>query len=73
VLVQLADGRGRVMGDDKGARTPPLTGPPAELAAQLRAFAAAGADHVQLVLDPITIESIEDMGEVLGLLDTTHR
>ncbi|MDT4964642.1 MAG: hypothetical protein QOF87_4289, partial [Pseudonocardiales bacterium] len=29
----------------------------------LRAMADAGAAHVQLVLDPITIESIEAVGE----------
>ena len=32
-------------------------------------LAAAGATHVQLVLDPITAESIETVGRVLADLD----
>ena len=36
----------------------PIDGDPATLVPALRAFADAGVGHVQLVLDPITIESI---------------
>ena len=36
-----------------------------ELADHLRAMADAGATHVQLVLDPITLESIETVGAAL--------
>jgi hypothetical protein len=32
-------------------------------------MAAAGASHLQLVLDPITEGSIETLGEALALLD----
>jgi alkanesulfonate monooxygenase SsuD/methylene tetrahydromethanopterin reductase-like flavin-dependent oxidoreductase (luciferase family) len=62
VLVQLPDGFGRLMGetyDDPTVR-PVLV---SDLAAHLRAMADAGAAHLQLVLDPITIESIEAVGE----------
>jgi len=66
VLVQLDDGVGRVMGDyDDFNTVRPLTGTPDELADQLREFEAAGAAHVQLVVDPITRESIEWLGDVL--------
>ncbi len=36
----------------------PIDGDPATLVPALRAFADAGVGHVQLVLDPITVESI---------------
>ena len=66
VLVQLDDGVGRVMGDyDDFNTVRPLTGSPSGLADQLREFEAAGAAHVQLVVDPITRESIEWLGDVL--------
>ena len=66
VLVQLDDGVGRVMGDyDDFDTVRPLTGTPDELADQLREFEAAGAAHVQLVVDPITRQSIEWLGDVL--------
>jgi alkanesulfonate monooxygenase SsuD/methylene tetrahydromethanopterin reductase-like flavin-dependent oxidoreductase (luciferase family) len=66
VLVQLAGGVGRQMGDyDDFGTVAPLTGSPDELADQLRAFESAGAAHVQLVVDPITRESIEWLADVL--------
>ncbi|NND85262.1 MAG: LLM class flavin-dependent oxidoreductase [Acidimicrobiia bacterium] len=43
----------------------PLRGSTEELAEELHACAALGIDEVQLVLDPITIDSIERAGEVL--------
>lgn len=70
VLVQLPGGGGRQMGDYADTPVDPLRGSPAELADRLRAFATAGASHVQLVVDPITRDSIEWLGEVLVLLDT---
>jgi len=62
VLVQLPGGAGRLMGETYDDRTvrPVLV---SDLAEHLRAMAAAGAAHVQLVLDPITVESIEAVGE----------
>jgi alkanesulfonate monooxygenase SsuD/methylene tetrahydromethanopterin reductase-like flavin-dependent oxidoreductase (luciferase family) len=66
VAVQLEGGGGRQMGDDNDFDTVrPLTGSPDELADQLREFEAAGAAHVQLVVDPITRESIEWLADVL--------
>ena len=43
--------------------------PQQEVAEQLAAFAAVGARHLQLVVDPITTASIEWLGGVLELLD----
>jgi len=64
VLVQLPGGMGRLMGetyDDRTVRPVPVS----ELAGHLRAMADAGAAHLQLVLDPITIESIHAVGPAL--------
>jgi alkanesulfonate monooxygenase SsuD/methylene tetrahydromethanopterin reductase-like flavin-dependent oxidoreductase (luciferase family) len=68
VYVQLEQGGGRQMGHDNSS-VQPLRGTPAELADQLRAFAAVGASHVQLVADPITRDSIESLAAVLAELD----
>ena len=69
VLVQLAGGAGRQMGDYDDLHTvQPLTGTADELADQLREFEAAGATHVQLVIDPITRDSIEWLADVLTAL-----
>lgn len=69
VFVQLPTGGGRIMGSDGAAECMPITGSAAAIAEQLAAFAAAGAAHLQLVVDPITNASIESLGEVLALLD----
>jgi alkanesulfonate monooxygenase SsuD/methylene tetrahydromethanopterin reductase-like flavin-dependent oxidoreductase (luciferase family) len=66
VLVELRGGVGRRMGDyDDVDTVRPLTGSATELADQLREFEAAGAAHVQLVVDPITRSSIEWLGDLL--------
>jgi alkanesulfonate monooxygenase SsuD/methylene tetrahydromethanopterin reductase-like flavin-dependent oxidoreductase (luciferase family) len=66
VLVKLDGGTGRQMGDyDDYNTVRPLTGTADELADQLREFEAAGATHVQLVVDPITRDSIEWLADVL--------
>jgi alkanesulfonate monooxygenase SsuD/methylene tetrahydromethanopterin reductase-like flavin-dependent oxidoreductase (luciferase family) len=69
VYVQLPGGSGRPMGDYPTNSVAPLRGTPAELADQLGAFAAAGAVHVQLVVDPITRGSIEAFADVFAELD----
>jgi alkanesulfonate monooxygenase SsuD/methylene tetrahydromethanopterin reductase-like flavin-dependent oxidoreductase (luciferase family) len=70
VLVRLTGGRGRVQGDpDARQSVTPLIGPPDVLAAAFRAYADAGISHLQLVLDPITLTSIEELVPVLELLD----
>ena len=48
---------------------PSLSGPPERLAAELRAYAAEGIGHVQLWLEPNTLESLEAFAPVLELLD----
>jgi probable F420-dependent oxidoreductase len=54
------------------ARVQPLTGTPEEIAAELRRFAAAGISHIQLWLDPLTVESIESFEPVLAELRAGH-
>ena len=50
-------------------RPVPLAGSPAVMAEVLRGFAGEGIDHVQLVLDPITTDSIRAVGAVLTEFD----
>lgn len=69
-LVRMPGGTGRRQGDySAGAGPKPLQGPPEAIAEELRAYARAGVAEVQLVLDPITIESLEGLAPVLELLD----
>lgn len=67
VLVTLPGGRGRLMGTEYDARVATVT--PDGLADHVRALARAGAAHLQLVLDPITAESVDLVAEVLADLD----
>lgn len=67
VLVTLPGGEGRLMGERYDARVTTVT--PEDLADHVRRLAAVGATHLQLVLDPITAESIGMVGEVLTDLD----
>lgn len=69
VLVRLPGGSGRLMGETYNSAVPPVTGSPADVAAHLAAMAAAGASHLQLVVDPITQPSIELLAEALAVLD----
>jgi alkanesulfonate monooxygenase SsuD/methylene tetrahydromethanopterin reductase-like flavin-dependent oxidoreductase (luciferase family) len=69
VLVRLPGGTGRIQGSYAEAPPPPLEGPPEVMADVLRAYAAEGIGHIQLVLDPITRGSIETLAPVLRLLD----
>jgi alkanesulfonate monooxygenase SsuD/methylene tetrahydromethanopterin reductase-like flavin-dependent oxidoreductase (luciferase family) len=50
-------------------RGPYLAGSTEELADALRGIAREGVSHVQVVLDPNTIASIERLAPVLALLD----
>ena len=67
VLVTLPGGRGRLMGEPYDASVTTVT--PDDLGQHIRGLAAAGATHLQLVLDPITAESIDMIGAVLADLD----
>jgi alkanesulfonate monooxygenase SsuD/methylene tetrahydromethanopterin reductase-like flavin-dependent oxidoreductase (luciferase family) len=70
VLVRLPGGDGRTMlGEPDAEPVTPVTGSPSDIAGHLAAMAEAGATHVQLVVDPITRESVESLGEVLAVLD----
>ena len=69
VQVRLPGGQGRVQGEYAKDAPPPLEGDPAHMAQVLRAYAAQGIGHVQLVMDPITRGSIEAFAPVLRLLD----
>jgi alkanesulfonate monooxygenase SsuD/methylene tetrahydromethanopterin reductase-like flavin-dependent oxidoreductase (luciferase family) len=48
---------------------PPISGSAEELGAALRGFAREGISHVQLVVDPITVGSIQRVGAALSELD----
>jgi probable F420-dependent oxidoreductase len=64
VLVTLPGGIGRVMGETYDADVTTVT--PDDLVHHVRGLADAGATHLQLVLDPITAESIDTIGSVLA-------
>ena len=69
VLIALPGGIGRLQGAYSKEAPPPIEGSPAEMAELLRGFAREGIDHVQLVLDPITLDSIRALGPMLAELD----
>jgi alkanesulfonate monooxygenase SsuD/methylene tetrahydromethanopterin reductase-like flavin-dependent oxidoreductase (luciferase family) len=66
---QFEAGSGRRQGDTTRHSADPQSGSPDELAEALRRYANAGVDHLQLVLDPITIRSVELAGLALERLD----
>ena len=68
VLVSFPGGTGRAFYE--GGRMMGTSSAPDELSAELRRYAAQGIGHVQLVLDPITLESIEALRPTLERLDT---
>jgi alkanesulfonate monooxygenase SsuD/methylene tetrahydromethanopterin reductase-like flavin-dependent oxidoreductase (luciferase family) len=47
---------------------PPFKGTPEELATYIRSFADQGVSHVQVLLDPNTVESVEAFAPVIELL-----
>jgi len=70
VLVRMEGGTGRFMGDtSESTAVAPLEGSPEVIAEGLRAYAAAGIAEVQLVLDPITRQSVAALDPVLRILD----
>lgn len=68
VLVRMPGGAGRVTKYDEG-EIKPLEGTPAQMAARLRDYADLGVAEVELVVDPITEESIRALAPVLAELD----
>jgi alkanesulfonate monooxygenase SsuD/methylene tetrahydromethanopterin reductase-like flavin-dependent oxidoreductase (luciferase family) len=69
LFVSFPGAQGRQLGDLTKPDVEPIAGDPATLAPALRAFAAAGVGHVQLVLDPITEASIASLEPTLAALD----
>jgi probable F420-dependent oxidoreductase len=69
VLVGLSGGAGRQTLNREQSAIAPLSGSPETMAAALRQFADVGISHVQLVMDPITVEAIEEFAPVLEILD----
>ena len=69
VQVRLSGGRGRIQGDFARPSFEPLSGTPEAMAAELRAYAREGIGEVQLVLDPISLASLEEFAPVLEILD----
>jgi probable F420-dependent oxidoreductase len=69
VLVRTPEGTDAPKGSPNRATSTPVAGSPNAIADQLREFAAIGIDEVQLVVDPITVRSIEWLGDVLSALD----
>src|ERR1700728_2703576 len=69
VLVSLPGGTGRLTGDVSSGPVRPVQGSPADISGHLEAMAGAGATHLQLVVDPITMGAIEMLGDVLATLD----
>ena len=67
VLVTLPGGEGRLMGDTYDAKVTTIT--PDDLVQHVQGLADAGARHLQLVLDPITAESIDTISAVLADLE----
>lgn len=69
LFVGFPGAQGRQLGDLKRPDVEHLPSDPAQLAAILRGFAEAGVGHVQLVLDPITVETIAALEPALAALD----
>jgi probable F420-dependent oxidoreductase len=69
VQVRLSGGQGRIQGDFARPVFEPLSGPPEVMAEELLAYARAGIGEVQVVLDPITLASLEEFAQVLEILD----
>ncbi|MDQ2941298.1 MAG: LLM class flavin-dependent oxidoreductase [Chloroflexota bacterium] len=69
LLVASPGATGRLMGDTGQEPVQPIPSSAEELAAALRAFAAEGIAHAQLVLDPITVETIAGLAPALELLE----
>ena len=69
VMVKLPGHTGRASAYSESRGLPLVEGSPEDIAAHITAMADAGASHVQLVADPITLESVEWLGQVLTVLD----
>ena len=71
VFVQLPSGRGRHRMTANPPKADPITGGPDDIAEGLAAFARVGISHLQVVVDPITVEAVEELGPALQRLDAS--
>ena len=69
VLVEAPGAMGNAERAKRWNDPPAVSGSPEQIADQLRAFAAVGIHEVQLVVDPITTESVRWLGRTLEALD----
>jgi probable F420-dependent oxidoreductase len=69
IMVEMPGGSGRRHGSPGRATSVAISGDPSEMAETISAYATAGVGHVQLVVDPITLDSITGLGAVLAILD----
>lgn len=69
VFVAFPGAQGRSLGDLERPDVQPVRGDPEHLAPMLRGLAAEGVGHVQLVLDPITADSVAALAPTLAALD----
>ena len=60
---------GNTFADVRVGMGPPMSGPPDELASQLRAYADEGITHLQVWIAPLTLSGIEAFARVLERLD----
>lgn len=65
VLVEFGGGTGRLAGDPARGTSRPLSGSHDGIAASLSEYGAYGINHLQIVLDPISLGSITEMAEVI--------
>jgi alkanesulfonate monooxygenase SsuD/methylene tetrahydromethanopterin reductase-like flavin-dependent oxidoreductase (luciferase family) len=68
VYVELSRGAGRHAGSESRPDAPAIRGTHEAVAAELRAFAAAGMSHIQVVLDPIDVAGVEELAEIVQLI-----
>ncbi|MGH3650497.1 MAG: LLM class flavin-dependent oxidoreductase, partial [Acidimicrobiia bacterium] len=68
VYVQLSRGSGRRPGSSEKQQSTPIRGDHDQIAEQLGLFAAVGASHLQVVLDPIDRAGIEELAEIVRLI-----
>ncbi len=68
VYVQLDRGQGRIAGSEDRPKAVPISGDTESIAESLVAFARAGMDRLQLVIDPIDAAAVEELGAVLGVV-----
>jgi len=68
IYVQLSRGKGRVAGSEDRPQAAPISGSHDEIARSIAAFADAGMDHIQVVLDPIDADAVEELAAIIDLI-----